>query len=108
MHALTAENLGPILDELGRNAPRWTALPLTEQYRFLQQMRDATYRLAEHWAEVCCRIKGLDVHSATAGQEWGVGPMIVLRNLRLLQGRVGRPTQPSQGYRRTFPANLGD
>jgi hypothetical protein len=108
MHALTADNLGPLLDDLQLQAPRWLTTPLPDRFRMLQSIREATYRVAERWSRICCEIKGIDPASQTAGQEWAIGPMIVLRNLRLLQGRLGRPAPPLNGFQRTFPQSLGD
>lgn len=108
MQELTAANLDSIVADLTAQRTRWAATNQAERSQLLTELRASTYRVAERWAQVCCQIKGLDPSSPRAGEEWAVGPMIVLRNLRLLQDGLGRRPRKPKGPVRAFPGQLMD
>ena len=97
MEAITAPALDGWLDDLSRNLSSWQALPLARRLSYIAQLRKDCHRLAARWAEVCCQIKGIDPKSQLAGEEWAMGPLITLRNLRLLEKQLQAP--PRQGSR---------
>lgn len=65
----------------------------------LRPLRDSVWQQAKAWVAACCRLKGIDFASEAAGEEWAMGPLVVLRHLRLLQ----EPPRPPR-----FPARLWD
>jgi aldehyde dehydrogenase (NAD(P)+) len=72
-------------------------LTVRDRIRLVDEMRES-YRLsAEESVAAACEAKGIDPTSPVAGEEWLAGPVIVLRNLRLVQealkaiGREGVP-----------------
>lgn len=59
-------------------------LSVTERIALLDNIRHRYYQIVEDSVVAACRAKGIDPNSALAGEEWIAGPMIVLRNFRLL------------------------
>jgi hypothetical protein len=56
-----------------------------ERIQLLDEMRDGYRAVAEASVAAACQAKGIDPASPLAGEEWLAGPVIVLRNLRLMQ-----------------------
>lgn len=84
-----------MIEELKRGLEHWQGRSRRE---LLRPLRDAVWRHADAWVDVCCGLKHLDPRTEQAGQEWAVGPGLVLRHLRLL---AARPAS-------RFPASLWD
>lgn len=97
-----------------RNA--WLAVGLEERVRLLERCVDAIAAVAERWAAVGARIKGLEASDVLAGEEWVAGPLPAIRNARLLAealraGGARKPplvrTRPDgQVVARVHPASL--
>jgi hypothetical protein len=105
---LTSDNLQSIMDVLAAKKTAWAATNTAERRALLSRLRASTYLAAPHWAEVCCQIKGLDPKSALAGEEWAMGPMVTLRNLRLLEEGFDQPARAPKPVHQTFPGELYD
>jgi len=72
-------------------------LTVRDRIRLVDEMRESYRLIAEESVAAACEAKGIDPTSPVAGEEWLAGPVIVLRNLRLVQealkaiGREGVP-----------------
>lgn len=99
MEAITAPALDGWLDDLARNLSAWQNTGLEKRLAYLRLLRKDCYRLAARWAEVCCQIKGVDPKSQLAGEEWAMGPVIMLRNLRLLERQLQTPPRSGRVVR---------
>ena len=64
---------------------RFARLNLVERIQLLRAMREGYFAIAEESVLAACRAKGIDPRSSIAGEEWLSGPVIVIRNLRLLE-----------------------
>jgi hypothetical protein len=76
----------------------------------LPQMRRDVYAVRHEWVREGCRLKSIDPSSELAGEEWAMGPMPVLRHLRLLAQPPGlRPRFPASWYDRCqYPSFQGE
>lgn len=108
MEAITAPALDGWLDDLTRALPAWQATGLERRLNYIRQLRKDCYRMAARWAEVCCEIKGLNPKSQIAGEEWAIGPMIMLRNLRLLEKQLQTPVREGGRVVRSLPGDKWD
>jgi acyl-CoA reductase-like NAD-dependent aldehyde dehydrogenase len=62
----------------------WAKTSIQQRVDYLQLCLESTITVAEEWAIAACNAKGIDPQSALAGEEWLVGPISLIRNLRLL------------------------
>lgn len=89
-------------------AGAFTQLTLQQRVDLLRAIRREYHRLAEESVLAACQAKGIDPGSPRAGEEWLAGPMIVVRNLRLLEESLaaiqahGVPRIPKK-WMRTLP-----
>lgn len=96
----------------------WVALPIPARLDLLHRCISRTVSVAEDWAIAACRAKGIDPNSPLAGEEWLLGPVGLLLNLRLLIQALAAGGQPRLGSLRlrpngqqvaqVFPDNLHD
>jgi aldehyde dehydrogenase (NAD(P)+) len=66
------------LELLRSRASAWAGLPIGEKRSLLGALHEATRGVAEEWALLACRAKGLPPDSPLAGEEWMSGPMAQL------------------------------
>ena len=101
-------DLGSVIGRVKEQARAFTRLSIPERIGLLRAIRGRYRRIAEESVIAACRAKGLDPDSPRAGEEWLIGPMIVIRNLRLLEESLasiqahGVPRIPRQ-WMRTLP-----
>lgn len=108
MEATRHSTLENDLEVLSQRLPVWKETPLEKRLQYLSELRRQVYRLAPRWAEVCCQIKGLDFKSQRAGEEWAMGPLVVLRNLRLLERQLQSPVRDGGRVVRSLPEDRWD
>ncbi|MGO9903328.1 MAG: hypothetical protein ACLP0J_27410 [Solirubrobacteraceae bacterium] len=78
----------------------WQRLDVAGRIALLDRMIAATFSVAPRWVQAECERKRVAPDSSECGEEWGCGPWMALRNLRLLRatlrqiGRDGRPRLP--------------
>jgi hypothetical protein len=108
MEAITRPALDGWLEDLKRNLSAWENTGLEKRLSYLRQLRKDCHRLAPRWAEVCCQIKGVDPKSQLAGEEWAIGPMILLRNLRLMEKQLQTPLREGSRVVRSLPGDNWD
>jgi aldehyde dehydrogenase (NAD(P)+) len=65
------------------SADRFARLSLWERIQLLTACLEGTYAEATGSVAAACAAKGLDPHSALAGEEWLGGPLITVRTTRL-------------------------
>ena len=104
------------IDALFEKRNAWRAVSIEARTALLDRCVAATALVAEKWAEVGARIKGLEPDDVRAGEEWLSGPMPVVRNARLLanalrSGGHPRPVATRTGadgrtVARVFPSTL--
>lgn len=100
------EAMDRALTELAGNLEGWTAVPIPDRRAILQELIHDVAAVAPRWADLCRRAEGIAPQVPTAGEEWLVGPYMVLRNLQLLDRalggieRCGHPTVPGPVRRR--------
>ena len=114
----SVELLDDTIAELSDRKQDWLKLPISERMKSLCQCMNHTRAVAEAWAIAACEAKGIDPDSSLAGEEWLVGPLAVLLNLKLLIQTLeanGQPKLPQLSRRndgqmvaRIFPDNLKD
>jgi len=72
----------------------WAALPIPARLDLLHRCLAGTVAVAEDWAIAACCAKGIDPNSPLAGEEWLLGPVGLLLNLRRLIQALEAGGQP--------------
>lgn len=62
----------------------WATLSLRKKRRLIEDLRTGTLAVAKRQVEAAAKAKGFSPDDAAASEEWLGGPLITLRNLRLL------------------------
>jgi hypothetical protein len=78
------EQLDATLQRLKEGSRAFVKLSIDERIRLCEAMRQGYRAVAEASVIAACRAKGIDPESPLAGEEWLGGPMVTIRNLRLL------------------------
>jgi acyl-CoA reductase-like NAD-dependent aldehyde dehydrogenase len=111
-----------VLGELARAKDRFAALAIPERITLLELLVDSTKAVARRWVDAALDAKGIRPGTAPEGEEWLAGPMVTIRNLRLLieslrdVQAVGYPRTPGEPYLRPdgkvavpiFPSTIFD
>jgi Aldehyde dehydrogenase family len=118
--AAPTEDLDLELGRLRDAAERFAREPIVKKLGWLYQVRERLARAAERWVAATCEHSRIDAHSAIGGEAWLLGPVPMLRMLRLLSASLsdiqqsGAPRLPGkvraldngQFAVRVFPAGL--
>ena len=116
------QSLDAAIATLVSTKAEWAALKISERLTFIEEMLSAFPEVVEPWAKASCEGEGIPPEAPAAGEEWLVGPYLVLRNLRLLRQSLedirdhGTPRIPGpvrtrdngQITAQVFPATLYD
>jgi aldehyde dehydrogenase (NAD(P)+) len=78
------------LERLKRAADGFAKTSIPERLRMLRQMLDGYVAAAEESVLAGCKAKGIDPTTQLASEEWLAGPVVVIRNLRLLMETLER------------------
>lgn len=70
------------------NKERWLQLPLSQKIDYVTQCMDGTLAVAKRQVQAAAQAKGLASDSPGTSEEWLGGPVITLRNLRLLRNSL--------------------
>jgi len=106
-----------IVQRLADRKNAWVQVGIAERIVYLNQCIESVTAMAEAWADAACWAKGIAPASTLAGEEWLVGPCVVLWNLQRLIKTLkagGQPTPPKltnrngQTIATVFPDNLMD
>jgi acyl-CoA reductase-like NAD-dependent aldehyde dehydrogenase len=84
MPATTFEDIDAALARLDSKKEAWRAVSIPERITLLEECIRATVAIAEAWADIGARIKGVAPDHELAGEEWLAGIMPTVRNARLL------------------------
>lgn len=91
------------IDRLDASKEAWLAVPIADRVRLLERCVDGIVAVADRWADVGSRIKGLDPSDVLAGEEWVAGIMPTVRNARLLAQALRAGGQPRPPLVREHP-----
>ncbi|WP_421658372.1 aldehyde dehydrogenase family protein [Leptothermofonsia sp. ETS-13] len=100
--ATSFEEADAIATRLAHRKDAWLQVGIPERIHYLEQCIERVMAVAEVWAETACRAKGIDPQSTLAGEEWYVGPVVTVYNLRLLVKALRANGQPHPPKLRTF------
>jgi aldehyde dehydrogenase (NAD(P)+) len=81
---------------------QFARMPPREKARLLREIIPLLEVVAKGWVEAGCRAKGIAAGSPLEAEEWFVGPVITVRNARLLSGsleEIARHGRPPLGRR---------
>ncbi len=93
----TGRPLDQILESLHSRKDDWVRVPLRQRIRYLDSAMAALLKVAPEWVDEANRRRKIDPDSPASGEEWISGPVVTLRNLRLLRrnlhalARTGKP-----------------
>lgn len=76
--------LDSLVRRLKEGARGWVRLGLEQRINVLEELRKGFGAVAEASVRAACEAKGLSPDSPLAGEEWLAGPLVTLRNMRLL------------------------
>lgn len=79
------EQLAALIDRARTASRTFVQLPIQDRIEMLQQMRRNYAEVAEEQVRAACEAKGLDFDHPVSGEEWLVGPLGIIRALRLLE-----------------------
>lgn len=82
--ATPSSTLDSVVQRVKEGSRAWVKLALRERIALLETLRRAFATVAEPSVRAACEAKGIDPASPLAGEEWLAGPLVVLRNMRLL------------------------
>jgi len=115
------DDLDAALATLRDRAPAWTLVDLPARITLLDDLIETTLEAAADWVSAAADAKGIPADSPARGEDWGSGPVSLLRNLALLRRTLseihdtGRPQPPDIRSRRdgqvvvdVMPADLVD
>lgn len=78
------QELDRAVQAVRERAEEFAALPIGRKIALLRDVLAGVERVARGWVSSGCQAKGLAVDTAAAGEEWLAGPVITMRNVRLL------------------------
>ncbi len=99
----TSSELDELLAKLSSRTGDWAQTTIPRRLVYLEECLAATWRVSERWVQAACQAKGLGANSYLAGEEWAMGPMITLRNLRLLIRALRAGARPPSNSHRRGP-----
>lgn len=84
LSASTAD-LAAVVERARAASRSFVRLPIAERISLLRQLRRNYAEVAEEQVRRACEAKGLDFDDPISGEEWLVGPLGIIRSLRLLE-----------------------
>ncbi|WP_392481854.1 aldehyde dehydrogenase family protein [Nostoc sp. C110] len=82
--AISFKNADVLISQLSKHKKAWLQVEIPERIIYLRYCLDGVQKVAAKWIERVCLEKGIDPTKSLAGEEWLAGPMVIVRNLRLL------------------------
>ncbi len=79
------QKLDELVARVSDGCRAFVRLSVRDRIRLLEDMREGYRAIAEESVAAACQAKGIDPTSPLAGEEWLSGPVIAIRNLRLMQ-----------------------
>lgn len=110
------------LSDLAARKTRWARLEIKDRRAILGELIRDFARVGDRWAEACRDAERIPADAPAAGEEWLVGPYLIIRNLALLDEaladieRHGQPRVPGpvstrpdgRAVARIFPGRIYD
>jgi acyl-CoA reductase-like NAD-dependent aldehyde dehydrogenase len=99
--ATTRADLDAIVDTLRSSAPAWVARGIDERIELLSELQRSIHEAAPDWTTAAAAAKGIPSDSPAMGEDWTSGPLVTIRNARLLRQTLeqirdtGRPQPPA-------------
>ncbi|HEX4622035.1 MAG TPA: aldehyde dehydrogenase, partial [Myxococcaceae bacterium] len=78
------QELDHVVARLKESSQAFARLPIAQRIELAEQLREGYHAVARESVVAACKAKGIDPNGPLAGEEWLAGPMVTLRNLRLL------------------------
>lgn len=107
-----------IVAKLHAQKDAWIDTSIERRIELLEACVTASVHAGKGWVDAACRAKGLTPDDDSCGEEWLAGPMVLIRNLRLMINALkangapklrGLRTLPNgQQVAKVFPANFYD
>ncbi len=97
--------LDAAIEALTEGKDRFATLAISDRINLIDHAVDGIRAVEEAWIARACEAKGLDPAAPNSGEEWLGGPMVTLRNLRLLRQSLmdvrdyGRPRLPDNSIK---------
>ena len=73
------------VEKLANHKDEWAQLSILERIGLLDQLRDRLVACQADWVAKCQQAKGIDPNASGSGEDWLSGPVLTLRNIRLLR-----------------------
>jgi len=89
------------LARLARAKDTWLGVSIEARIGLLDELMARLVAVAEPWAKAGARLKGLPGDSEDAGEEWLAGPVVTVRNVRLLREALAAKGAPAPAKLRT-------
>ncbi len=86
-------DLDAALEILSGKRDEWATLPIPARIELLDALIENTQEVAERWVEAACVNKGISKDAPVAGEEWHSGPVLTIRNARLLRTSLQETAQ---------------
>ncbi len=99
--ASTTDELDKAIAAVRAKKDAWVAVPIAERVAILEGLIKTTLAASDNWVAQALEAKGITPGTPPEGEEWLAGPMVLIRNLRLLAQslrdieRVGHPQLPA-------------
>jgi acyl-CoA reductase-like NAD-dependent aldehyde dehydrogenase len=90
------------LADLTRTKQQWAELAIARRVTLLRELIVTTAAVARRWVDAAIEAKGIRAGSPQEGEEWLGGPMVTIRNMRLLAeslhdvATLGYPRTPGE------------
>ncbi|MEW6282354.1 MAG: NAD-dependent aldehyde dehydrogenase, partial [Candidatus Eremiobacterota bacterium] len=92
------EQIDDVVARLRRSRDAWAACDTPRRLEYLRRCRLGVMRVRRAWVQAVCRAKGIPPSSQLTGEEWFLGPAILVGCLKMLEVALehgGRP--PARG-----------
>jgi hypothetical protein len=102
----TAAQLDQVVEQLAATKDAWVQVDLDERIVLLDRMIDDTVAVAEDWAVAAARAKGVAPGEPADGEDMATGPLMLLRQLKLIRNTLrdlaehGQVQLPGEPYER--------
>lgn len=78
------------LADLNIGKDKWVQVSVADRITLLSGMKDGIMKVAEGWADISARKKGLTPNTPTAGEEWIAGPYATIAGVNALMATLSQ------------------
>ena len=101
--ATSLADVDAAVERLHEKKTAWLVVSVADRIKLLERCIESTVAVADRWAEIGARIKGIEPDAVLAGEEWVAGIMPTVRNARLLVEALRANGQPRPALVRARP-----